>query len=240
MDIVPCRFPARTHLQGQGLDMCKGQSSRSSFVEAGRAVLFTVDVQRFVSIGNDKVCVSGCFRDLQSGFVFRCQWLTTNQLQHTSYRRLAFKQSNCQSSESLPDAVPWTSTKTMRLLVRAGAATTCKGGAARHSKQNNSSPAQNLPPPHPHTWSQRNYYGNGLRIIISWIFLLFKCIECMLILFDLVRPTFAMCFACLRPGRHVEDTVGHCFCEPLPITCRPLALAIARLKPGGEMLCASG
>ena len=101
-DIVPCRCLARTHLQGQQLDMCKGQSSRSSFVEAGRAVPFAVDVVRFVMIKSVSAVASEWIR-LQVSMGNQ----PTNQpaSQPTNH---PLKQSNCRSSEALPHAVPCT------------------------------------------------------------------------------------------------------------------------------------
>ena len=143
-DIVPCRCLARTHLQGQQLDMCKGQSSRSSFVEAGRAVPFAVDVVRFVMIKSVSAVAS--------------EWI---RLQVSMGNQPTSQPANQPTAQAEQLPKQWVASPCSPLHVQrpyedpykysSGVATTCKGGTAGHSKQNNSSPAPNPSIRTPHT-----------------------------------------------------------------------------------------
>ena len=159
---MPCRCLARTHLQGQQLDMCKGQSSRSSFVEAGRAVPFAADVVRFEMVKSVSAVASEWIR-LQVSMGNQ----PTNQPASQPTNQ-PLKQSNCRSSESLPHAVPCTSTKTVRrplqVLIRGGDNMQRWHCRTQQAEQQQPSPKPiHRPPPHPHT--DMSCYWKGLRIM---------------------------------------------------------------------------
>ena len=227
-DIVPCRCLARTHLQGQQLDMCKGQSSRSSFVEAGRAVPFAVDVVRFVMIKSVSAVAS--------------EWIRLQVSMGNQPTNQPASQPTNRSSRATAEAVsrfPMQSparTKTVRrplqVLVRGGDNMQRWHCRTQQAEQQQPSPKPIHPhPPRPHT--DMSCYRDSRSCFFDFLGILCYVIQS---------------FAYLRPGCQVEDTVGHCFCEPLTVIagdfccappcllsnhCRRLALAIARSKPGG-------